>query len=275
MMDPITRLSSDQETGVIVGLETETGRVNLTAGGIEIGNWLGFFSQESGKGVNAEVKKLEVSRELTAVETCCVVELPEAVFKVRIAERLEQGTWIRETSATALRTSWIGDFVLRLGVHCADFPTAGDGKHHSAHKGRNTYHQFPVDTVEMNAEGRILRTSQRDDIEKGRLNRVSYWRDQQDGQWIQHHRLIVGRADLDHVVLRMRNTVLDTRDTRWLRSPLLRAPFWALNEDLLSHLPFRILPTLQAQGVICMAEGETIKLASNVRIDTVCDGTNI
>ncbi|MDF0603618.1 hypothetical protein P1J78_23085 [Psychromarinibacter sp. C21-152] len=268
-MEKIKRFFGDPETGTISRLETAAGQVELTAGGTEIGNWLGFCNQKELKGVQADIQEIDVSCEPDEVATRYVVDLPEATFQVCVSERLENGAWLRRASAIALRPSWMGDFVLRLGVKSTDFQTAGHGKRRSRHRNRNTYHQSHIDTVEIMGDRLLLRTTQRSDLESGRLERVSYWRDQRDGQWIQHHRLIVGEDDFDQVVFRVRNSVIDSRGSPWLRNRIFRAPFWAFNENVLSHLRFRVLPTIQAQGVVCVAEGDTFELESRVTVESL------
>lgn len=273
MIDRIKRFLCNPESGIVTGLETASNNVSITSGGIEIGNWFGFCSQQNLGGVNCQIDGLSVQAESDWVESHFNVSLPESSFAVSILEQLCDGVWVREASATALKPSWLGDFVLRLGVNSDRFPVAGAGTRQSLHKARNTYHQHPVTEVFLESPQRTLTTQMQPQGYGGRLSRVSYWRDQPDGQWIQHHRLLVDQSDMDQVVFRCRHKVSDSRNTHWLRNRLLWSPFWALNESVLSHLPFR-LPTIQTQGIVQMDRGETVSLNSRVTLTlNNCDAT--
>ena len=268
MIEKINQFQVDPKTGIIRALETSAGIVALTSGGIEIGNWLGFCSQESLSGVNCEVDQVSVDVLPNKVKTTFHVELPKSRFAISITERLESGAWMREASATALSPSWIGDFVLRFGVSSNHFPNAGTKNRCIHHKSRNTYYQYHIDNVSFWSSFNKLTTQSMSDIEAGRLDRVSYWRDQPDGQWIQHHRLIVKQSDWDVVVLRCRRRVFNSDERKILRNWLIWRPFWSLNEAIFSRLPFNSFPTLQTQGVVKVKKGETLMLASKVNLET-------
>lgn len=269
MICHIDELESDPKSGTITALQTKDGTVTLTAGGIEIGNWFGFFSQQFQRGAQCTITPLEIAATDSSVVSNYIVTLPESRFEVFVEEVLRDGVWLRSAMATALSDSWVGDFVLRLGVGATDYPFAGSGGRISRHRGWNTYHQFPACEVVILGPNKTIRTKMTATNALGRLAAMSYWRDQPDGSWIQHHRLIVKRCDLDHVVMRFRNSVSDSRNSRWLHSHLLRAPFWSLNEAVLSYFPVKCFPTMQAQGIIAMGTGQSIRIRSRVVVGTI------
>jgi len=255
----------NQSTGVIEALLLEDEKWELASGGFEIGNWLGFCSQNRGGGLNCDLSLVDVDTSNGLIRYTYHVELPRALFEVTAKEQLKQGQWYRTFSATALKTSWMGDFVIRIGLPADAWLQAGDGKKNSRHKNRNTYFQYPIDGVEFRSPGKCLKTLCTEFSGLSRMDAVSYWRDDPRGFWASHHRLLVSASDYDHVVGRFRNKTITSDVSSLIGSSLVSKALWGFNERIVSRLPFSIIPSCQTQGVVVMEEGECVSLESRIQ----------
>jgi len=263
---PITGWRVNPENGLIRSLHTKSQDFIISTAGCEIGNWLGFFSQDKLAGVECSINNHSIVVEEMKLVSRFDISLPHARFALELKDSIEQGIWCRHYSATALEPSWLGDFVIRLGASFKVWQTAGSESKRSHHRGWNRYLQYPVERVLLEAPPLMLRTNIEASNNLGRLATVSYWRDEPTGNWIVHHRQLVQKKDLDYVVGRFRFVTKNSADSRWLRLPFIWRPIWALNERRVSRTPLLKVPTFQTQGVINMTEGESVSMIARVCI---------
>lgn len=259
-MLPITDWTVDPKNGLVNSLCTQRGEFAITTAGCEIGNWLGFFSQQELAGVRCTIERQRIVIENAALISLFEITLPRARLALELRDSLEQGVWLRHYTARALEPSWLGDFVVRLGVSLNDWQTAGSGSRRSQHRGWNRYSQYPVRSVVLEAPRLKLESSIETWNDLGRLDTLSYWRDDPNGNWIVHHRQLVNKNDLDHVVGRFRRETKNSLESKWLSLPIIWRPLWAFNERWISKLPNIRMPTFQTQGVIEMKKGQTLSL---------------
>ncbi len=264
---PIQGLAIDPENGLVQSLYTEKGVFPVTTAGCEIGNWLGFFSQQKMSGVDCSIVNRKVDISESQVTSQFEIKFPRAHFSLWCNDYLQEGVWCRRYIAKAIEPSWLGDFVVRLGVPSSYWPSAGSEVHCSRYRGWNTYHQYPVRSVSLNTQQCCIETEITSVGDHGgRLGTVSYWRDEPGENWIVHHRLLVRANDLDHVVGRFRRLTVNSVDTPWIKHPFIWKPIWAFNERWASRLPINLLPTFQSQGVILLATNEEVSLETKLKL---------
>lgn len=261
---PITGWRVNPKNGLISCLHTKNRDFVISTAGCEIGNWLGFFSQDELAGVKCSINNRSIVVEEEKLVSRFDISLPHARFALELKDSIEEGYWCRHYLATAIESSWLGDFVIRLGVSSKVWQTAGNGSRYSHHRGWNRYLQYPVKDVVLKGGGMVLQAEIESSADLNRMATLSYWRDDPSTSWIVHHRHLVKSNDWDYIIGRFRNATRTSFESSWLSSPFVWRPLWAFNERWISRLPYIRLPAFQTQGVIEMKKGQKLSMKTRV-----------
>lgn len=163
--------------------------------GIEIGTLESFFSFE--KQALGQARQTNALARADSASWAFDADLGFETAQVHVSERgeVDEAGGQRTLSVTAQERSHLMDSVLRFVIPKDLVKEARIGKRVIAHEGRNRYHQFPADVVELHlASGAILRFyPHKIDLPKG-FSALVYLRDEPD-DWILHFRALALAPD--------------------------------------------------------------------------------
>ncbi|MFN0135506.1 MAG: hypothetical protein ACKVS9_05230 [Phycisphaerae bacterium] len=256
---PIDSLTASPKTGVIESLRCGNDIIRFTGGGCEFGDWYGFFSHERLGGNRVTINKCEVNSAQDRANGTIVVALPCGEYEFRFDDRLDAGTLRRTYHLKSVGVGAMGDMVIRSAVRAADFQRGDIAGRAPAHVGLNRFMQHETSSARLIGNGIELAFDADVPDAPGRLGMYTYLRDQPDGQWIMHHRLLTECAASDEYVLRVRHAAYSSKSSFWVKS--LRGVLWRACEK---H-PW-IRPTIQVGGNIIMKPGETWTMSSTIRV---------
>lgn len=255
---PIDAIVACPRTGVIRTLRCTGNDIQLTGGGCEFGDWYGFFSHEKLGGNRVSILRSQISVSESRSAGTIDVQLPCGNYTLGFDDQLERGTLRRTYHLTSLGLGAMGDMVIRSAVRAADFPSGVVGGCDETHQGMNRFMQFETLRATLSS-GTLDLDFQADEPDApGRLGMYTYLRDQPDGQWIMHHRLLTESHHSDEYVLRIRHAAYSSKSSSWVKP--LRGILWRACEK---H-PW-IRPTIQVGGNIVMKPGETWTMSATIR----------
>ncbi len=233
--------------------------IEFTGGGCEFGDWYGFFSHEKSAGNRATVLRSEVAVAHNRAAGTIDVQLPCGEYTLAFDDQLNGGVLRRRYHLTARGAGAMGDMVIRSAVRAADFSFGMVGDRTVTHQKLNRFMQFDTRTATLSTGTLDLIFEADEPDAPGRLGMYTYLRDQPDGQWIMHHRLLTESGHSDEYVLRVRHAAFSSKSSPWVKA--LRGPLWRACEK---H-PW-IRPTIQVGGNIAMKPGETWTMSATIRV---------
>lgn len=256
---PIDSLTASPKTGVIESLRCGSDIIRFTGGGCEFGDWYGFFSHEKLGGNRVTINLCNVNAAQDRANGTIAVALPCGEYEFRFDDRLDAGTLRRTYHLKSLGVGAMGDMVIRSAASAAEFERGEIAGRAPAHEGLNRFMQYETRAARLIGNGIELVFDADVPDAPGRLGMYTYLRDQPDGQWIMHHRLLTESGHSDEYVLRVRHGAFSSKSSPWVKA--LRGPLWRACEK---H-PW-IRPTIQVGGNIIMKPGETWTMSATIRV---------
>jgi hypothetical protein len=157
--------------------------------GIETADSSAFFSLEDGVGYRYEIEKEDYQIDDRSYKAGLTTQMKEGVWKLNIDDKLEENSVIRRVEVTTLEDSMFMDFVMRFRFKKELIEYAQIDNKIYYHNNTNIYHQYPVDSVYLQAKGFGINISVLDKIVPNTMEPVMYVRDNKD-EWIVHVRMV-------------------------------------------------------------------------------------
>ena len=245
--------------------------INISPFGLETADSSTFYSLEDGVGYrygsyliqdNYKDQSRKRIERVVARDGEWLIDLDEAV--------INSNTIMRKAKLTALKDSYLMDFVLRYRFPKAEFETATIARNTLNHKSTNIYHQFDVFKVKLVGEGRKVVINLDNFTCPDGFKPTMYVRDSKD-EWVVHVRLFPVKWNKE--IVKVCSAWAGTRSLPrfvsriLLSSDVFRANTWYRGEKKpYSNKIILKFFNLVSFGLVKLNEGDAVELETSLVI---------